>query len=125
LAGEVELNSVLQRGSPDNLFFIPGGVRSENPTELLGNGRLELLMNRVSPAFDWIILDSPPAVPVTDARLLAQHCDGVLMLVHAGVTPVELAQKACTQFPKGQLLGVVLNRAQAQPGYGYYYHERP
>jgi protein-tyrosine kinase len=120
LSGAAELDSVLRRGSPDNFFFITGGERPTNPTELLGNGRFELLMNRLGPAFEWIILDSPPAVPVSDARLLAQFCDGVLMLVRAGVTPVDLAQKACQEFPKGQILGVVLNRAAAQPGYGAY-----
>jgi len=122
LSGAAELDSVLRRGSPDNFFFITGGERPANPTELLGNGRFELLMNRLAPAFDWIVLDSPPAVPVSDARLLAQFCDGVLMLVRAGVTPFDLAQKACQEFPKGQILGVVLNRAAAQPGYGAYHY---
>ena len=122
LSGGAELDSVLRRGSPDNFFYITGGERPANPTELLGNGRFELLMNRLGPAFEWIILDSPPAVPVSDARLLAQFCDGVLMLVRAGVTPFDLAQKACQEFPKGQILGVVLNRAAAQPGYGAYHY---
>lgn len=120
LLGNAELDTVMQRGVPENFYFITGGEWSENPTELLGNGRFELLMNRLAPAFDWIIIDSPPAVPVSDARLLAQFCDGVLMLVRAGVTPFDLAQKACQEFPKGQILGVVLNRASSQPGYGYY-----
>ena len=122
LSGLVALDDVLQRGVPENLFFITGGEHSSNPTELLGNGRLDHLMNRLGPAFDWIILDSPPVVPVSDARLLAQFCDGVLMLVQAGVTLFDLAQKACQEFPKSQLLGVVLNRAEAHSGYGYHYY---
>jgi len=120
LAGDAETGSVLQRGSANNFFFIPGGEKPANPTELLGNGRFELLMNRLAPAFDWIIVDSPPAIPVSDARLLAQFCDGVLMLIRAGVTPSDLAQRACQEFPKSQLLGVVLNYAEPHPGYGYY-----
>ncbi|HVN82667.1 MAG TPA: CpsD/CapB family tyrosine-protein kinase [Terriglobia bacterium] len=126
LSGAVELGSALQRGAPDNLFFMTGGERSANPTELLGNGRFEQIMNRIGPAFDWIILDSPPAVPVSDSRLLAQFCDGVLMLVQAGVTPFDMAQKACQEFPKSQLLGVVLNRAQTHSAgsYQHYYSER-
>lgn len=120
LSGSAELDSVVQRGTPGNFFFITGGDRPDNPTELFGNGRLELLIERLAPAFDWIILDSPPAVPVSDARLLAQFCDGVLMLVQAGATPLDLAQKACQEFAKGQVVGVVLNRAATVPGYGHY-----
>jgi capsular exopolysaccharide synthesis family protein len=122
LAGDAEVSSVLQRGSANNFFFIPGGEKPANPTELLGNGRFELLMNRLAPAFDWIILDSPPVLPVSDARLLAQFCDGVLMLIRAGVTSSDLARKACHEFPKSQLLGVVLNYAEFQPGHNYYYY---
>jgi len=122
LSGTADLEAALQRGSPDNFFFITGGERTANPTELLGNGRFELLLKRLTPAFDWIILDSPPAVPVSDARLLAQFCDGVIMLVHAGVTPVDMAQRACQEFTKGQLLGVVLNHAETHPVYGYYHY---
>lgn len=122
LSGDAEISSVLQRGSSSNFFFIPGGERVANPTELLGNGRFELLISRLAPAFEWIILDSPPAIPVSDAKLLGQFCDGVLMLVRAGVTPFDLAQKACQEFPKSQLLGVVLNRAEEQRTYGSYYY---
>jgi protein-tyrosine kinase len=122
LAGEANETAVLQRGSLDNFFFIPGGERVPNPLELVGNGRLKLLMNLLAPAFDWIIIDSPPVIPVSDAKLVAQYCDGVLMLVKAGATPFDLAQKACQEFPKTLLLGVVLNGAEPQPHYGSYYY---
>lgn len=122
LAGAAELSAVLQRGAANNFFFIPGGERPANPSELLGNGRLELLLERLAPLFDWVVLDSPPTIPVSDSRLAAQFCDGVLMLIRAGVTPSDMVQKACKEFPRNQLLGVVLNYAEFQPGYGYYYH---
>jgi cellulose biosynthesis protein BcsQ len=54
-----------------------------NPAELVANGRLKILLNRVEALFDWIIIDSPPAVPVSDASLLANYCDGVLMVVRS------------------------------------------
>jgi len=122
LAGGFDFTSIIQRGTAENLFFIPGGATATNPTELLGNGRFELLMNRVVPVFDWIIIDSPPAIPVSDARLLAGFCDGVLMLINAGTTPLDLAQKACGEFPRNQLLGVILNRVEPQQTYGSYYY---
>jgi capsular exopolysaccharide synthesis family protein len=122
LGGKYELTSVIQRGQPENFFFIPGGRISANPTELLANGRLELLMAQATPVFDWIIIDSPPTIPVSDARLLAGLCDGLLMVINAGTTPFDLAQRACREFVKGQLLGVVLNRVEPEQNYGSYYY---
>jgi capsular exopolysaccharide synthesis family protein len=122
LAGGFDLTSVIQRGPAGNLFFIPGGAHPANPSELLGNGRFEDLIKRSIPVFDWIIVDSPPVIPVSDARLLAGFCDGVLMLVNAGTTPFDLAQKACGEFTKNQLLGVILNRVEPGQHYGSYYY---
>ncbi|MFZ0201089.1 MAG: CpsD/CapB family tyrosine-protein kinase, partial [Candidatus Sulfotelmatobacter sp.] len=73
--------SIMQRGPMENLFFIPSGQEFSDPAELVANGRLKLLLQRVEALFDWIIVDSPPAVPVSDASMLAKACDGVLMVV--------------------------------------------
>ena len=80
----------MQRGPMENLFFIPSGKAMTNPGELVANGRLKFLLSRVEPLFDWIIIDSPPAVPVSDAALLANYCDGVLMVVRSNATPLIL-----------------------------------
>ena len=122
LAGGFELTSIIQRGPTENLLFIPAGATAPNPSELIGNGRFELLLDRVAPVFDWIIIDSPPAIPVSDAKLLAGFCDGVLMLVNAGTTPFDLARKACAEFSQNQLLGVILNRVKPVQNYNSYYH---
>jgi Mrp family chromosome partitioning ATPase len=90
---------------------------------LISNGRLKLLVRRLAPAFDWIIFDSPPAVPVSDAQLLAEVCDGVLVIFRSGATPFDLAQRACAQFGEKQLLGVVLNRVKPNSAYGSYYRK--
>jgi capsular exopolysaccharide synthesis family protein len=122
LAGGFDLASVIQRGQPENFFFIPGGRIAGNPTELLANGRFELLINQAIAVFDWVIIDSPPTIPVSDARLLAGLCDGLLMVINAGTTPFDLAQRACREFSKNQLLGVVLNRVEPEQNYGSYYY---
>jgi capsular exopolysaccharide synthesis family protein len=123
LRGQIDEFSIMQRGPLTDLFFIPSGVHIENPAELVGNGRLKLLLQRVSPLFDWIVVDSPPAVPVSDASVLATACDGVLMVVRANVTPSDVARKARMEFPDQSLIGVVLNGADnhAAPYSGYYY----
>ncbi len=123
LKGQNDEYSIMQRGPLENLFFIPSGKGNENPAELVGNGRLKLLLQRVEPLFDWIIVDSPPAVPVSDASILATACDGVLMVVRSESTPVDMARKARQEFPDQALVGVVLNgtRESAAPYERYYY----
>ena len=123
LKGETDEFSIIQRSPAENMFFIPGGTQVANPAELVSNNRMKMLLQRMAPIFDWIVVDSPPAVPVSDAGLMAQHSDGVLLVVHAGKTPMEMAQRARQEFKDRPLLGVVLNRVPAQASYsGYYYY---
>jgi len=123
LGGKADEFSVVQRGPQSNLFLIPAGETVSNPSELLAKGRLSELFDRLSPAFDWIILDSPPAIPVSDSKMMADSCDGVIVVIRAGVTPYDLAQKACRDFRKRGLVGVVLNGADSRHGYGYSYYD--
>ncbi|HLW87265.1 MAG TPA: CpsD/CapB family tyrosine-protein kinase [Terriglobales bacterium] len=118
---------VIQQGPMENLFFLPSGREVSNPAELLAGGGLKSLLERLEPLFDWIIIDSPPAVPVTDASLLAKCCDGILLVVRSSVTPFDLAQKARLEFSDEQLLGVVLNGvgSDSMPYHRYYYSTYP
>jgi len=115
LLHEAEEFRIMQRGSGHNLFFIPSGRLVSGPTELVANGRLRSLIDRVEPLFDWIIIDSPPAVPVSDACLLANYCDGVLMVVRSNSTPFDLVRKARARFREESLVGVVLNVIESTP----------
>ena len=123
LMGQADEFSVVQRGPMENLFFIPAGNTVSTPAELVANGRLKFLLARVETLFDWIIIDSPPAVPVSDASLLANFCDGVLLVVRSNVTPFDVARKARAEFRDKQLVGVVLNGIDedASPYASYYY----
>ncbi len=124
LRGETDETSIIQQGQEGNLCLIPGGTEVTNPSELLSNGRLQRLLDRVTPVFDWIILDSPPCLPVADASILANLCDGVLMVVRATTTSAEVAQRACQEMKNKNLLGVVLNAVKKEDGsYGAYYAE--
>jgi Mrp family chromosome partitioning ATPase len=81
-------------------------------------------LQRVEPLFDWIIIDSPPAIPVSDASVLAKACDGVLMVVRSNSTPSDLARKARQGFPEQCLVGVVLNGTSDEvTPYARYYYE--
>ena len=123
LSGEGDEFSAMQRGPMENLFFIPAGRQVSSPAELVANGRLKILLNRVETLFDWIIIDSPPAVPVSDASLLANFCDGVVLVVRSNVTPSDMARKARLEFRDKQLVGVVLNGIEPDSlSYSRYYY---
>jgi protein-tyrosine kinase len=125
LRGEVDEFKVVQKGSDANLCFIAGGSEVSNPSELLLNDRMKRLLEIVTPIFDWIIIDTPPALPVHDASMMADLCDGVLFVVRAGSTDHEMAAKAAAEFENKNLLGVVLNRVENNAGYGGYYYSYP
>jgi protein-tyrosine kinase len=125
LGGEVDEYQVIQSGPDEKLCFIPGGHEVSNPSELLTSERMKHLLDVVTPMFDFVILDSPPATPVHDPSLLADLCDGVLFVVRAGVTDFEVAEKAVAKFQEKNLLGVVLNAAERNAAYGQYYDYSP
>ena len=94
-----------------------------DPSELLSNGRLRKLLDRITPVFDWVILDSPPCVPVADASILADMCDGVLLVVRAGSTPSAVAQRAIQELQGKNVVGVVLNAVDEAGIYGSGYYQ--
>jgi protein-tyrosine kinase len=125
LRGEADEFAVVQRGSDAHLCLIPAGNEAANPSELLLNDRMKRLLELMTPIFDWIIIDTPPALPVHDASMMADLCDGVLFVVRAGSTDHEMAAKAAAAFQEKNLLGVVLNRVDGDAGYGGYYYSYP
>ena len=125
LSGEADETQITQVGGEGNLCLIPGGRSVPNPSELLHCDRMKLLLDRMSRIFDWILLDSPPALAVHDASVLADICDGVLFVVRAGSTEYDVAERASAEFREKNLLGVVLNRVEKSESYGGYYYGYP
>ena len=123
LMGQADEYQIIQQGEEKNLCFIPYGSETADPSELLSRQRMRKLLDFVSPAFDWILLDSPPVLPVHDASILADLCDGVLFVVRAGATESVVAEKAVAEFRQKNLLGVVLNGTDRGDSYGGYYYD--
>jgi protein-tyrosine kinase len=134
LSGTAELKDILQRNStPKNaeaagvdsissLTFIPAGKCGDNSSELVANHRIEELIGALSPHFDWILIDSPPVLAVTDAVELSRAVDAVLLIVRGESTPYDVAQRAQATFVSSRILGFVLNDAKDAPRRGYYYY---
>jgi protein-tyrosine kinase len=122
LAGNHDERDIVQRGAVDNLFFIAGGKVKSNPAELVANGKLKKLLATLGPFFDWVLLDSPPVVPISDGSVIARNVDGVMLVVKSETTSVDLVQRAKVELKNLPLLGVVLNRGERHSGYSSYYY---
>ncbi len=123
LQGKSDEFSIIQKAGYDDLFFIPGGEVGPTTPELIGNGRLKVLIKQLAPYFSWIVIDSSPTGPVSDASRVAEFCDGVVLVVRAASTPASVAEMAKREFRDVPILGVVLNQvAQADHSYSKYYY---
>lgn len=122
LRGKISEYAAIQQGALENLFLIAAGQEVSGPSELLLNEKMRQLLDAVTPIFDWIIIDSPPAMPVHDASIMADLVDGVLLVVRAGSTAVEVAEKTAAEFREKNLLGVVLNQVDKADSYSSYYY---
>lgn len=122
LRGETDEFSLIQIDVQRGFGFMPAGDPVGDPSELILGGRMKSLLDVIAPAFDWVILDSPPALAVHDASLLADLCDGVLFVVKAGKTSNGDAVKASSEFQQKNLLGVVLNQVEKADLYENYYY---
>jgi capsular exopolysaccharide synthesis family protein len=122
LAGIAEIEDILQHGPIPNFSFIPAGEGAEHAAELTADRKVEVLMARMASAFDWIIIDSPPVIVVSDPVNLARACDAVLLVTRAVSTPFPIIQKVKNELSGSRLLGLVLNGVEdSSHSYGYYH----
>jgi len=127
LAGRIDGNLRLPEGA-HGLRVLSSGELPPNPAELLGSRRMEDLLSELAGRVDLVIIDSPPLLPVTDAAVLAQRVDGVLLVLQAGRTRRIEAQHAVERLRQvnANVLGAVLNAVPMRKGghyYYYYYHQ--
>jgi protein-tyrosine kinase len=112
LEGGLDPLSALRRIEPLGWYFLPGGAPHSNPTELMQSDRLIVTLEALFRHFDWVVIDSPPVAPVTDALSLARHVDASLVVARAGVTPQEAVATACTLLGPKHVIGIILNGVQ-------------
>lgn len=126
LIGAAEVNDLLQPWGQDDLYVLTSGQIPPNPSELLGSAEMKNLLAHLEDAFDTVVVDAPPLLPVTDAAVLSQHAGGVLVVVGAQKTRVHDLQKAMEtlRLVEANVLGVVMNRMQikARDAYAYSYY---
>jgi capsular exopolysaccharide synthesis family protein len=122
VAGAVKANDVIRKLDVPGLWLLPAGDIPGNPAELLTSQRFKDLVQAFGRFFDWVIIDSPPVMAVTDASILAHSAGGVLFVVGAEITNVPVALRAVEQLEgaKARFLGAVLNRVNLQRNAFFY-----
>jgi capsular exopolysaccharide synthesis family protein len=131
LQGLPGMSQMLQgMGSGENIYRLEGsglcvllaGDVHNNPLELMEAGKLAELMDRVSSGFDWVVIDSPPVLPLADTSIWIRLADSILMVTRPGVTAKKQLQRGFEAIEQSKLLGTVLNASAEATTNHYYYH---
>lgn len=131
LIGAVDVNDLLQPWGEHDLYVLTSGQIPPNPSELLGSRAMRDLIGRLETAFDAVIIDAPPLLPVTDAAVLSQQVGGVVLVVGSSRVKTPDLQKSLSalKMVEADILGVVLNLLPAKGpdaySYSYYSYDTP
>jgi capsular exopolysaccharide synthesis family protein len=122
LVGQAKASEVVRKSAIADLWLLPAGRVPPNPAELLGSRRFKDFQATLRAHFDWIVLDSPPMMAVTDPAIVAHAADGVLFVIGAEMTTRQAAQSALEQLDAAhaRFVGAVLNRVDLKRN-SYYY----
>jgi capsular exopolysaccharide synthesis family protein len=107
------------------LWFLPAGKPPENPLELMQSGRLSELLDQLTAWFDWIIIDSPPILPLADTSVWIRFADAVLLVAREGTTQKRQLQRGLETLDQAKLLGMVLNSCTNTDHSNYYQRYGP
>ena len=130
LAGRSALQDAIHPGGADRLDILPCGPAPINPSELLNSREFGAILDHLAAQYDYVLLDSPPVMGVTDVRILAAMCDVTLLVLRVGKSDRRTADEACDALLNvgASVLGVVANDAPNSGRYGYFTsgsHRRP
>ena len=123
LEPEIKLDGNINIGDNSNLGILTSGKLPPNPSELLGSKKMDEVLRQIKQKTEMIIIDSPPAIAVTDASILSTRADGVLIVLKLGITEMSAARQSVEQLRKvnANIIGVVLNGVDIKKSYYRYY----
>jgi receptor protein-tyrosine kinase len=126
LVGRTKLEESIQRHQASGVYFLAGGPTPPNPTEVLQSQATHELLAKLRAAYDAVIIDAPPLLPVADAAILGTAADGAIMVTRHGKTHREELEAATQRLEKvgARLFGTVVNMIPKRSGgsYSYYYY---
>lgn len=115
LSQDINYKEIIKKTGEENLDIITTGNVPPNPAELLGSKKMKKLFNILRSKYDKVIVDTPPVMPVSDPVLLAPMMDGIILVVAAKETPIELLKKSKKMLDNvnANVLGTILNKYPA------------
>jgi capsular exopolysaccharide synthesis family protein len=119
LSGQVE-NINLYRLESLGFWILPAGSAPENPLELMQSGKMANLMLQLEAWFDWIVIDSPPVLPLADASIWSRMADGILLVTRRGITEKKQLQRGLEAIERSKLLGALVNSSSNAAHSDYY-----
>ncbi len=123
-SGQQTPSNIYRLGGP-GLWLMPAGNPPANPLELMQSGRLSQLMSQLAAWFDWIIVDSPPLLPLAATTVWARLTDGTLLVTREGKSEKKQLQRGLEALKRSDLLGVVLNGCAHTDHENYYQRYSP
>jgi capsular exopolysaccharide synthesis family protein len=122
LVGNAKSSEAVHKTGVSGLWVLPAGQHPPNPAELLGSKRFQDLLVSLDQHFDWVLIDTPPVMAVTDSSVVAHVATGVLFVVGADMTSRHAARRALEQLDstRATFVGAVLNRVDLQHNPYYY-----
>lgn len=112
----------IRRIEPLGWHLLPAGEPRKNATELMQSPVFGHILEQLAPCFDWILIDSPPVIPLTDSISIQQHVDASLLVVRAGQTSREAVEQSIELLGKKNILGILLNGVEVRDHLYYQYH---
>jgi capsular exopolysaccharide synthesis family protein len=125
LQNESDIADSIYRLDALGLWILPAGRTPQNPLELMQNGKLSPLMNQLSSWFDWIVIDSPPVLPLADTSMWMRMADGILLVTRQGKTEKQHLQRGVEALDRSKLLGALINSSANVARSNYYYRYGP
>lgn len=128
LLGQAEMErAIVCHERVPNLSLLTAGPAQSMPAEMLGSAKMQELMNCWRQQFDYVIIDTPPVLAVTDAVRLSSHADSVLVIIRSGQTTREALTRSCDLLNQARVpvLGIVVNGVSRDAAGSYYYGYYP
>jgi len=108
-----------------NIWILPAGSSPSNALELLQSAKLSTLLDQLNASFDWIIIDSPPVLPLADTSVWMRLADGILLTTRQGTTEKRQLQRGLEAVESKKLIGALVNSSKHAADSNYYYYNAP
>lgn len=121
LQGHCTIEQCIYRLAEPEIWIFPAGRQPSHPTELIQSPRMPALMEQLDELFDWIVIDSPPILPMADTIILSRLTDGILLVTRRGFSEKKILERGLQALETNKLLGAVINSSRRN-GHSYYYY---